>query len=184
MTRKKIVEEELDEPVNTGRFISEEELDKDDDENETNQQSETIDKNQTDKSQEYLEMAQRIQAEFDNYRRRNMDLAKNSRQDGIMFAAEQLLPVVDTISSAKKQVTDENFLKSLELIYKQALDCFAKLGVTKIEALGKPFNPVYHNAILAEEVEGTEPDMVIDEFQEGFMLGDRVIRHSVVKVSK
>lgn len=179
---KKKVEEQFDEPVDTGRFVSEEELDEID-ENQTNQPSET-ETNQLDKSQEYLEMAQRLQAEFDNYRRRNMDLAKNSRQDGIIYAVEQLLPVVDTISSAKKQVTDENFIKSLELIYKQTLDCFSKLGVTKIEALGKPFNPIYHNAIMAEEVEGAEPDMVIDEFQEGFMLGDKVIRHSVVKVSK
>ncbi len=172
--RKKPTDDGFEEAVDTGKQLTEKDLD--DKQNNT----ETEEK----KSQEYLEMAQRLQAEFDNYRRRNFDLAKNSRQDGIVFAVEQLLPVVDTISSAKKQIVDENFLKSLDLIYKQTIDCFAKIGVTKIDALGKPFNPIYHNAIMAEEVEGTEPDMVVDEFQEGFMLGDRVIRHSVVKVSK
>ena len=172
--RKKPTDDEFEEAVDTGKQLTEKDLD------DKQNNAETEEK----KSQEYLEMAQRLQAEFDNYRRRNIDLAKNSRQDGIVFAVEQLLPVVDTISSAKKQIVDENFLKSLDLIYKQTIDCFAKIGVTKIDALGKPFNPIYHNAIMAEEVEGTEPDMVVDEFQEGFMLGDRVIRHSVVKVSK
>ncbi len=168
--------ENFDEAVDTGRFITEEEL------NETNENDKMQESD--DKSQEYLEMAQRLQAEFDNYRRRNLDLAKTSRQDGIIYSIEQLLPVVDTINSAKRQVTDQNFLNSLDLIYKQTLDCFAKLGVSKIEAVGKPFDPLYHNAIMAEEADGVEPDMVLDEFQEGFMLGDRVIRHSVVKVSK
>ena len=137
-----------------------------------------------DKSQEYLEMAQRIQAEFDNYRRRNLDIAKNSRQDGIAFAVTELLPILDTINSAKRQIKDETFAKAIDAIYKQTLDCFAKIGVTKIEAVGKPFDPNYHNAIMAEEVKGTKPDMVLDEFQEGFMMNGKIIRHSVVKVSK
>ena len=135
------------------------------------------------KANEYLEMAQRLQAEFDNYRRRNLDIASRSRQDGIVYAVEQLLPVLDTIASAKKQVIDENLAKAIDLIYKQTLECFEKLGVQKIQALGKPFDPNYHNAIMTEHVEGTEPDIVIDEFQEGFILDGKVIRHSVVKVS-
>ena len=129
-------------------------------------------------------MAQRLQAEFDNYRRRNLDIARNSRQDGIIQAVTELLPVIDTINSAQRQVTDENFSKSLELVYKQTLDCFAKLGVKKIDAVGKPFDPNFHNAIMAEEIEGMESDIVIEEYQEGFTLDDKVIRHSVVKVSK
>ena len=136
-----------------------------------------------DKSQEYLEMAQRVQAEFDNYRRRNLDLASSSRKDGIVQAVTELLPIVDTINSAKRQVTDEKLAKSLDLIYKQTLDCFSKLGVKKIDAVGKPFNPNYHNAIMTENAKGVEPDIVLDEFQEGFMIDGRVIRHSVVKVS-
>ena len=135
------------------------------------------------KANEYLEMAQRLQAEFDNYRRRNLETASRSRQDGIVYAVEQLLPVLDTIASAKKQIVDENLAKAIELIYKQTLDCFAKLGVEKIEAVGKPFDPNYHNAIMTEHVEGTKPDIVLDEFQEGFIMNGKVIRHSVVKVS-
>lgn len=174
MKKKNFEKEQTDEAVDTGHMMTEEEL---------NTENSEIPKQQS-KEQEYLEMAQRLQAEFDNYRRRNLELAKNSRQDGITHAVIELLPVIDTINSAKRQVTDQNFLKSLELVYKQTLDCFAKLGVTKIEAVGQPFDPNFHNAIMAEEVKGTEPDMVLDEFQEGFKLGDKVIRHSVVKVSK
>ena len=165
------LEEKLDEAVDTGRVMTEEELFADEPKKE-------------DKAQEYLDMAQRIQAEFDNYRRRNLDIAKNSRQDGIVYAITELLPVVDSIKSAKRQIQDENFAKAIDLIYKQMLDCFAKLGITKIEAVGKPFDPNYHNAIMAEEAKGVEPDMVLEEFQEGFMMDGRVIRHSVVKVSK
>ena len=135
------------------------------------------------KANEYLEMAQRLQAEFDNYRRRNLDMASRSRQEGIVFAVENLLPVLDTIASAKKQVIDENLAQAIDLIYKQTLECFAKLGAHKIEAVGKPFDPNFHNAIMTEHVDGTEPDIVIDEFQEGFILDGKVIRHSVVKVS-
>ena len=184
MAKKKnnVEKEVVEEPVDTGHVLTEEEL------NDVFAEEESVTEEQSqqmpDKSQEYLEMAQRLQAEFDNYRRRNLDIAKNSRQEGIAHAVMELLPVIDTINSAKRQVTDENFLKSLELIYKQTLDCFAKLGVKKIEAVGYPFDPNLHNAIMAEEVEDMESDMVIDEFQEGFMLGDKVIRHSVVKVSK
>ena len=151
--------------------------------NQSNNESLKNDSLKEDKSKEYLEMAQRVQAEFDNFRRRNLDIASTSRKDGIAFAVQELLPVLDTINSAKRQLMDENLAKSLDLIYKQTLDCFSKLGVTKIEAKGKPFDPVYHNAIMTEAVDGVEPDIVLDEFQEGFMIDGRVIRHSVVKVS-
>lgn len=134
------------------------------------------------KEQEYLEMAQRLQAEFDNYRKRNQDAQFLARQDGIAYAVETLLPVVDSINSAKKQIKDESFLKSIELLYGQTLSCFEKLGVKKIEALGKPFDPTLHNAIMIAD--GGEPDVVLEVFQEGFELNGKVVRHSVVKVSK
>ena len=169
--------------VDTGKTFVDEDLEEQEDlekhrhknENESNAES------CEEKMNEYLEMAQRIQAEFDNYRRRNLDVIQKSKQDGIIQAVTELLPILDTINSAKRQIADENMAKSIELIYKQTLDCFANLGVKKIEAVGKPFDPNYHNAIMAEEVNGVEPDMVLDEFQEGFEINGKVIRHSVVK---
>ncbi len=172
----------------TGRTLTEEDLEKTDEKSQkqNTEQKSASQKQNTElekKAQEYLEMAQRVQAEFDNYRRRNLDLAKNSRHDGIIFAVEQLLPILDTINSAKRQLVDENLSKALDQVYRQTLDCFAKLGVSKIEAVGKPFDPHLHNAIMTEQVDGVAPDVVLDEFQEGFELDGRVIRHSVVKVS-
>lgn len=136
------------------------------------------------KQNEYLALAQQIQADFENYKKRSFDMTTNARRDGLCFAVEKLLPVLDSIASAKRQITDESFLASLDLIYKQTLDCFDRMGVKKIEAVGKPFDPNLHNAVFTEHVEGTEPDMVLDELQEGFILDDKVIRHSVVKVSE
>lgn len=172
MKKKDTVEVFEEEFEDTGKVLTEEELNLD-----------TETPKQNGKEQEYLEMAQRVQAEFDNYRRRNQDALFLSRQDGIAYAVDSLLPVIDSINSAKRQITDEAFLKSIELLYTQTLSCFEKLGVKKIEALGKLFDPTLHNAIMAEDVDG-EPDMVIEEFQEGFELNGKVIRHSVVKVSK
>ena len=136
------------------------------------------------KQNEYLGLAQQIQADFENYKKRMQDYSKNAKYDGIIFAVEKLLPVIDSIASAKRQVTDQAFLSSLDLIYKQALDCFDRLGVKKIDAVGKPFDPNLHNAVFTEHKDGVEPDIVLDELQEGFILDGRVVRHSVVKVSE
>lgn len=173
MKKKQNIQGE-EEFVDTGKILTEEDLMEDEKEQ----------KQDISKESEYLEMAQRIQAEFDNYRRRNQDAQKNAKQDGIIHAVEMLLPVVDSINSAKRQITEPEFLKSIELVYEQTLSCFKNLGVQKIDAINMPFNPEFHNAIMAEEVDGVEPDMVIDEFQEGFEINGKVIRHSVVKVSK
>ena len=136
------------------------------------------------KQNEYLGLAQQIQADFENYKKRMQDYSKNARNDGIIFATEKLLPVIDSIASAKRQVTNEAFLASLDLIYKQTLECFERIGVKKIDAVGKPFDPNLHNAVFTEHKDGVEPDIVLDELQEGFTLDGRVIRHSVVKVSE
>ena len=133
---------------------------------------------------EYLELAQKIQAEFDNYRKRNQEAIKDAEARGIMKAVTKLLPIVDSITSAKRQIEDEKFKNSIEVLYNQVIQLLQGLNVTKIQAKGLEFDPHKHNAVLTEEVEGVEPGIVIEELQEGFVLGDKVIRHSVVKVSK
>ncbi|MBQ0017562.1 MAG: nucleotide exchange factor GrpE [Clostridiales bacterium] len=132
----------------------------------------------------YLEMAQRIQAEFDNYRKRTVESEKQARQKGIIDAVEKILPVIDSIENAKRQVSDEVFKKSIDLINVQLYQCLENLGVKKIDALNKPFNPNFHNAIMTGEDKNFEQDIVLEVFQDGFMLNDKVIRHSVVKVNK
>lgn len=137
----------------------------------------------TEEAAQYLELAQRVQAEFDNYRKRNQDAIKDAEARGIMKAVEKLLPIVDSITSAKRQIQDENFKKSIDVLYVQVLQLLQGLNVKKIDAKGCEFDPRKHNAVLTEEVEGVKPDIVLEELQEGFEMGDRVIRHSVVKVS-
>lgn len=135
-------------------------------------------------SNEYLELAQRIQAEFDNYRKRNVEAVKDAEQKGMMKAVEKILPVFDSINSAKRQVTNEEFKNAIDTLHTQLLQILEGLNVKKIDAVGLPFDPNKHNAVLVEEREGFEPDIVLEELQEGFEMNGKVIRHSVVKVSK
>ena len=137
------------------------------------------------KEQEYLELAQRLKAEFENYKKRNAEIMTQSFDNGISHTVEKLLPAIDSFKQAKSSITDENTLKGLDLVLNQILHAFEELGVTKIQAKGEMFDPNFHNAVLT----GNEPDkpdgIILDEFQEGFIFkNDRVIRHSVVKINK
>lgn len=137
------------------------------------------------KESEYLELAQRIKAEFENYKKRNAEVSSQSFDNGVASAITKLLPAIDSFKQAKSSITDENTIKGLDLVLSQILNAFSELGVTKINAEGEIFDPNYHNAVLT----GTEPDLpnglILDEYQEGFIMkGDRVIRHSVVRINK
>lgn len=133
---------------------------------------------------DYLELAQRLKAEFDNYKRRNADVRAEAYSDGIMDVVKKLLPVLDGFHQATKNISDPSTLEGVELLRKQFVEALATFGVEKIDCVGKPFDPHSHNAVVAVEVEGVEPDMVVEEYQEGFKLKDKVIRHSVVRISK
>ncbi len=132
----------------------------------------------------YLEVAQRIQAEFENYKRRNKDIEKTSYKNGIVNAVRSLLPVIDSFNQAVEGIHDENILKGLNIIRNQIMSAFLGLGVKPIECVGKKFDPNFHNAVLAVEDEKYESGVVLEEFQQGFMLDDTVIRHSVVKINR
>ena len=137
------------------------------------------------KETEYLELAQRIKAEFENYKKRNAELSSQSFDNGVVSAITKLLPAIDSFKQAKSSITDENTIKGLDLVLSQILNAFSELGVTKINAEGEIFDPNFHNAVLT----GTEPDLpnglILDEYQEGFIMkNDRVIRHSVVRINK
>ena len=137
------------------------------------------------KEQEYLELAQRIKAEFENYKRRNADVVSTSFSNGIATTIEKLLPAIDSFNQAKASITDEAMLKGLDLIYSQLMKAFESIGVKKIEAVGQPFDPNYHNAVLVGKDEEKEDNIVLEEYQAGFILkNDKVIRHSTVKINK
>lgn len=137
-----------------------------------------------DKSSEYLELAQRIKAEFENYKRRNAEVASQSFDNGVATAVSKLLPAIDSFKQAKSSITDEGTIKGLDMVLSQILNGFASLGVSKIECVEKVFDPNYHNAVLVGKDETKPDNTVLEEYQEGFVYKDKVIRHSVVKINK
>ena len=150
-------------------------------EKEVKQEKETI----VSKEAEYLEMAQRIKAEFENYKRRNADVVSQSFDNGVAHTVAKMLPAIDSFKQAKSSIQDENMLKGLDLVLSQIITAFGELGVTKIPAVGEQFNPNFHNAVLVGNETDKEDGIILDEYQEGFILkNDRVIRHSVVKINK
>ena len=137
------------------------------------------------KEAEYLELAQRIKAEFENYKKRNAEVSSQSFENGIVHTIEKLLPAMDSFKQARASIQDENTLKGVDLVYSQILKAFDELGVKKINALGEQFNPNYHNAVLVGNDPEKPENEVINEYQEGFILkNERVIRHSVVQINK
>lgn len=148
---------------------------------EVKQEKETI----VSKEAEYLDMAQRIKAEFENYKRRNADVVSQSFDNGVAHTVAKMLPAIDSFKQAKSSIQDENMLKGLDLVLSQIITAFGELGVTKIPAVGEQFNPNFHNAVLVGNETDKEDGIILDEYQEGFILkNDRVIRHSVVKINK
>ncbi len=136
------------------------------------------------KESEYLELAQRIKAEFENYKRRNAEIATTSYNNGIAVTVEKLLPAIDSFNQAKSNITDDAVLSGIDLIYNQMMKALNELNVHKIDCLGKVFDPNLHNAVLVGKDEAYPDDTVLEEYQSGFMLGDKVIRHSTVKVNR
>ena len=126
----------------------------------------------------------RLAAEYDNYRRRSQKEKENVYSDGKADTVLQLLPVYDNLARAlKAECSDPNFYKGVEMTMTQLLDIFAKLGVTPIEAEGQPFDPAEHNAVVHVEDESLGENLVVEEFQKGFKLNDKVIRFAMVKVA-
>lgn len=136
------------------------------------------------REEEFKETLQRLQAEFENYRKRTDANMVRVKEDGVIFAVNKLLPVLDSFKSAKMLVENEEFLKSLGLVEKQFVDGLSALNISKIEAENQMFNPNIHNAVMTGKDESKQDGEILEVFQDGYKLGDRVIRHSVVKINK
>lgn len=132
----------------------------------------------------YLELAQRLKAEFDNYKRRNENIQQESFNNGVATLTKKLLPAIDSFNQAKQKITDKTVTDGLDMILAQLLGAFESVGITPIKAEGQEFDPNIHNAVLTG-VDETKPNgIVLEEYQQGFRLGDIIIRHSVVKINK
>ncbi|KAM5550468.1 hypothetical protein ABKV19_027565 [Rosa sericea] len=130
----------------------------------------------------------RISADFDNFRKRTdrerISLVTNAQGEVV----ESLLGVLDNFERAKAQIKvetegEEKINNSYQSIYKQFGEILSSLGVLPVETVGKPFDPLLHEAIMREESSEFEEGIILDEFRKGFKLGDRLLRPSMVKVS-
>lgn len=135
-------------------------------------------------SDEYLDLAQRKQAEFANYRRRTEGVRQEAYDDGRRDAIAQLLPVVDNLERALAAAgEEENALKSgVEMVLRQTRDALTKMGVEEIDPQGQPFDAELMNAVMQGSADEGEPGTVCMVLQKGYKLGERVIRHAMVKV--
>lgn len=128
----------------------------------------------------------RLQAEFDNYRKRAAKENADFRDFAVADAARALLPVIDNFSLALKNsaARPEDLRKGVELIYKQLQDVLQKLNVQRIPAQGEPFDPRVHEAIEVVESNDAPDHHVLEELQPGYRIKERLLRPAMVRVSK
>ena len=137
---------------------------------------------------EYYDLLLRKTAEFDNFRKRTERERLTLSEAAAADLIEELLPLVDDLERALQAEAGpesaEAYRRGVELIHRRLQDVLRKRGVRPIEALGADFDPYYHQAVSHEPAEGRREGEVIEEFRRGYMLGDRLLRPSMVKVAK
>ena len=128
----------------------------------------------------------RMAAEYDNYRKRTAREADQKFNDGISFAVNQIIPILDTLEmAANAPTTDENYKKGVTMTLDKAAKALDALHVEEIESLGKPFDPNFMNAVQQVPAEeGQESGTVVTVYQKGYKLGDKIVRHATVVVAE
>lgn len=137
--------------------------------------------------EELTDRLKRNMAEFDNYRKRTEKEKAAMYEVGARSVIEKLLPIVDNFERGLAAVPEEEaksaFAEGMDKIYKQVLKMLEDMGVKPIEAVGQPFDPNFHNAVMHVEDERLGENVVAEEFQKGYLYRDSVVRHSMVKVA-
>ncbi len=137
------------------------------------------------KTDEYLVLAQRVQADFDNYRRRNQNVRAEAYEDGARAFIATLLPVLDNLERAlatSDDGADANLREGVEMVRRQLADALNKRGVTPIDRKGEKFDPNLENAVMKGLPEDGEAGTVCEVLQKGYQMGGFVLRHAMVKV--
>ncbi len=148
-------------------------------------------KNKTDKKDEQIadltDRVQRQMAEFDNFRKRTEKEKSQMFDMGAKSIIEKVLPVIDNFERAlagvAEDAAEDAFVDGMNKIYKQMFQMLEQAGVSPIEAVGKEFDPNYHNAVMHIEDDSFGENEIVEEFQKGYMYHESVIRHSMVKVA-
>jgi molecular chaperone GrpE len=136
---------------------------------------------------DHLERLLRVTAEFDNYRKRTERERRETWDRAAASILEELLPIVDDFERAlgtDAGAESSAYREGIAIIHRQLMDLLARRGVKPIEAVGEDFDPRWHQAVLYEPAPGYRDGEVLEEMRRGYMLGDRLLRPSMVKVAK
>ena len=139
----------------------------------------------TKEKDETVNLLQRIQADFDNFRRRNASIRLDSYEEGKRDTVKELLPALDNLERALDSIPAENagWREGIAMVHRQMLDALKKLGLEEVETDCK-FDPTLHEAVMQEKVDGKDPGEIVIVFQKGYRMGDKIIRHCMVKVAE
>jgi molecular chaperone GrpE len=139
-------------------------------------------------AESYLDDLRRLQADFDNYRKRTLREQTARAASASQALVARLLPVLDNfelaVSHAEQSRDFDRMLKGVEMVFGELREVLQSEGLVKIEAEGKPFDPERHEAVVAVEQEGAEPGTVVDVVRNGYELRGKVLRPAMVKVAK
>lgn len=197
MAEEKILDEELKEKTEE-TTVEEADTDTSDDTEEVTDTADEVaeeaaeeetKKTKKDKKDEQIEeltdKVKRQMAEFENFRKRSEKEKTQMYEIGAKSTLEKMLPVVDNFERglAGTEDSDDAFVQGMQMIYKQLMTSLEEVGVTPIEAVGKEFNPEFHNAVMHVEDESFGDNEVVEELQKGYMYRESVLRHSMVKVA-
>lgn len=135
--------------------------------------------------EELTDRLKRTMAEFDNFRKRTEKEKSAMYEIGAKDVIEKILPIIDNFERGLNAMPEggDAFAEGMNMIYRQLLKTLEELGVKPIEAVGQPFDPNFHNAVMHIEDESLGENVVAEEFQKGYLYRDSVVRHSMVKVA-
>lgn len=138
------------------------------------------------KLSEEQEKYMRLYAEYDNFRRRSAKERDGIYADAYCDALQQILPIIDNLERATQYSNadpESPMAKGIELTVKSCVEALNKMGVYEIEALGKPFDPNFHNAVMHVDDDSFGENEIVEVFMKGYVKGDKVLRFSMVKVA-
>jgi molecular chaperone GrpE len=130
----------------------------------------------------YKDIAARIQAEFENYKRRNNESVKLAKEDGIIEVAVNLFSVVDAIERASKLITDPKTAEGVNLIHKKMTSLLQRYEIEECNPEGEIFDPNFHNAVMRVE-DAENSGKVVEVLQKGYKLRNKIVRYAMVKVA-
>ncbi len=136
---------------------------------------------------EFKDKFLRVSAEYENFRKRTQKEKESLYADGKAACAQSFLPLADNMDRAMEAAKAENpespIVKGMEMIFRQFEDILKSLSIEEIPSVGQEFDPEVHNAVMHIEDDEAEANIIVEEFQKGYKMGDKVLRHSMVKVA-